>query len=172
MTILNCGTAIHPEECLCDVNITSPVEVDVEKFMGSEYVEYVLRAFGDDSLEDPGGLLQLMASVAEAKDVVDRRQNPPKGERVVYFLKDQVKAWLRDGESILDAPAQFDTSFRDVVQALTSGKPSACWSWDELRWLEVEGALQDHKTWSDRRMAERLGLQRSAVYRLRGYYFL
>lgn len=146
-----CGVAAHPEDCLCDVKVVSPVEIanniDPEKFWGMR-----IALNGGHSYDTDEDILNLLEALALAKDAVANMASfdrvDERGKlRASMDLKAKLKQFLRDGNSIVDAPRTFQVSWGLCLASLTQGTPSTLWAWDEQFWAQIEDYIISHDTW-------------------------
>lgn len=128
---------------LSDVGIVPIADGDV--LVDSEFSRLAIRALGDDILETRDGLLDWLEAMVTAKDRFEEHKARTKGADRVFGrpLREQLLAWLRQGDSIVDWPKHADMSWDDTLRLLTNGTRSKVWAWDEKRWIEVEGAILD-----------------------------
>ena len=155
-------------EDLADVKITSVTTINAEITLGSVYADYVFRAYGDDILEQPDGLLRFLEALAEAKDNVSPVELVDnsllaKRERIVDYLS-------TPGASILDVDDDLGFTPEETVDALCNGRPSIVRSFDDLRWLEIEAALDEYPSIGSKGLANLLGLTRSNARSILAYY--
>lgn len=154
----DCGVEAHDEDCLCDVAIGAITEIapiDPERFWGMRFA--LERKHDLDSAES---ILDLLEALALAKDAAVNMSNfdnvDAKGVvRASAELKTQVEQWVRDGNSIIDAPRAFSTSWANVLAAITKGTPSTVWSWSEPMWAQIEDWVMAHDTWQGYRACMR-----------------
>jgi hypothetical protein len=162
----SCGSD-HPLECLCDVKITQPTPISAELTLGSVYADYVLRAYGTDILDSPGGLLDFLEALAQAKDAITPSQHTPPTftetrEAVIDYLR-------QPGSSLLDVEADLGLSMTVAVDALCHGRPSIMRTFDDMRWLEIEAVLENF-TQSAWAFATAAGVTRATAVSILSYY--
>ena len=153
---------------LADVVITTTTTINAEITLGSVYADYVFRAYGDDLLEQPDGLLRFLEALTEAKDNVSPVELVDnslltKRERIVDYLS-------TPGASILDVDDDLGFTPDETVDALCNGRPSIVRSFDDLRWLEIEATLDEHPSIGSKAFANLLGLTRSNARSILTYY--
>ena len=153
---------------LADVKITSVTTINAEITLGSVYADYVFRAYGDDILEQPGGLLKFLEALAEAKDAVSPVELV---DNSLLAKREQIIDYLSTpGASILDVDDDLGFSPEETVDALCNGRPSIVRSFDDLRWLEIEATLDEHPSIGSKAFANLLGLTRSNARSILAYY--
>lgn len=146
-----CSVDAHEADCLCDVQIVSPVEIDdnidPDRFWG-------MRAAlnGGHSYDTDEDILNLLEALALAKDAAanmasfDRYDS--KGVlRASMELRDQLLVFIGDGNSIVDAPRTFRTSWGNCLAAITKGVASTMWAWPERFWAQIEDYIFSHDEW-------------------------
>jgi hypothetical protein len=153
---------------LADVKITTTTTINAEITLGSVYADYVFRAYGDDILEQPGGLLKFLEALAEAKDAVQPCELADnsllaKRERIVDYLS-------TPGASILDVDDDLGFTPDETIDALCNGRPSIVRSFDDLRWLEIESVLDENPSMGSKAFASLVGITRSNARSILAYY--
>ena len=170
-----CGVVAHPDDCLCDVKVVSPVEIenniDPDKFWGMR-----IALDGGHSYDTDEDILSLLEALALAKDAVanmasfDRYDERGK-LRASKELKVKLKQFLRDGNSIIDAPRTFGASWGLCLASLTQGTPSALWAWDEQFWAQIEDYIISHDTWCGyRALMQEFNIDRGPAQQLERLY--
>lgn len=170
-----CGVDAHAEDCLCDVKIVYPVEIanniDPERFWGMG-----IALDGGHSYESDEDILNLLEALALAKDAVANMEGfdryDVKGKlRASKDLKEQIYIFLKDGNSIVDAPRQFKTSWANCLAAITQGVPSAVWGWPERFWAQIEDFIMEQDEWCGyRALMRKFDIERGAAVTLERLY--
>lgn len=170
-----CGVVAHPDDCLCDVNVVSPVEIanniDPERFWGME-----IALDGGHSYESDEDIVNLLEALALAKDAVANMEGfdryDAKGKlRASKDLKEQICVFLKDGNSIVDAPRQFKTSWANCLAAITQGVPSAVWGWPERFWAQIEDFIMEQDEWCGyRALMRKFDIERGSAVTLERLY--
>jgi len=170
----DCGVGAHDEDCLCDVTIetiTQIAPIDPERFWGMRFA--LERKHDLDSAES---ILDLLEALALAKDAAVNMANFDNVDahgvvRASSELKTQVEQWVRDGNSIIDAPRAFSTSWANVLAAITKGTPSTVWSWSEPMWAQIEDWVMAHDEWQGYRACMRtFKIERGAAMTIERLY--
>ncbi|MGA0710163.1 MAG: hypothetical protein ACO3O7_05695 [Ilumatobacteraceae bacterium] len=172
MTVDTCGVAAHSEECLCDVvvdDVCDIVPLDPKTTWG---LSFALNA--GHHLEDPEAILNLLEALALAKDAAVNMVHfdPRRGEvRATEKLRLRLKEWIEQGESLIDAPAQFRVSWGEILASLTQGQPSSMWAWSESMWAEIEDFIFAHDDWCGyRALMRRFDITRANAQSLEKLY--
>lgn len=170
-----CGVDAHAYDCLCDVKIVSPAQIahniDPERFWGMKVA--MNAGYDVDSDED---ILDLLEALALAKDAVENMagfdRHDAKGKlRASKDLKEKIIIYLRDGNSIVDAPRHFETSWANCLAAITQGNPSVVWRWPERFWAEIEDFIFQHEKWCGyRALMREFDIERGAAVTLERLY--
>jgi hypothetical protein len=167
LSALTCGSD-HDPECLCDIKITQTTTISAELTLGSVYADYIFRAFGEDMLDNPGGLLDFLEALAQAKDDITPTTHR---ELTLTEERDIIVDYLRAIDtSILDVELDLGFTVDYAVSALCYGRPSIIRTFDDLRWLEIEAILDEHPKIGSTKFATLAGLTRSSARSILGYY--
>jgi hypothetical protein len=166
LSLSSCGSS-HCPECLCDVKITQTTTISAELTLGSVYADYVLRAYGADILDSPGGLLDFLEALAQAKDAIT-----PSTHTAPTFAetRDAVIDYLHQpGSSMLDVEADLGLTMAEAVNHLCNGRPSIMQCFSEMRWLAIEATLEGF-TASAWAFATAAGVTRATAVSILSYY--
>lgn len=172
-TALNCGNKDHEEDCLCDVKLSKPTAVDFHP--DTHWGMKVATAAGYEWDAGPEKLLDLLEALAKAKDAmanmktfdtVDRRgvARPSKD------LRDKVFHWIKEGNSIIDAPDEFNESWGNVLAAITMGRPAPMWAWSEKDWAVFEDYCDTQEKLSYRAIMREFDIPRGRAVSLVDLY--
>lgn len=145
-----CGVSAHPPDCLCDVVIDDPVEIATNISQDTYWgMKIALDAGYDTETEEQ--LIDLLEALALAKDAQVNLKSFDRFEqgklRGSMELKDKLMLFLKEGNSIVDAPRTFQTSWGNCLASITAGNPSAIWGWPERFWAQIEDFIMEHDEW-------------------------
>lgn len=132
---MHCGIPQHPMDCLCDVVIDKPVEMNYS-FTALPGAKFIARKHGLGEPWDGRQLAILLDELALAKDALDlsvRSGNVYHGYGLI------VKARLKAGVSIVDMPGVTGFTWDEVVRSLNGNQNVQDWyDWPQSRWVEFE----------------------------------
>lgn len=146
-----CGVSAHPEDCLCDVVVVTPTKIarriSPETFWGMKMA--FDAGYGHETDEE---ILKLFEALALAKDAAVNLQNfdrfDSRGKlRASSELREKILQFLKEGNSIVDAPRTFKESWGNCLASITAGNTSAVWSWSEKFWAQIEDFIMEHDEW-------------------------
>jgi hypothetical protein len=155
---INCGSADHDDACTCDVVVltTAPTNYRPNEVWLAGMIQ---RATGIDPMKGSTEFAEFYEAVTKAYDASRRVADVDDKLPDVTINRDRILAWIRSGESIVDAPAEFDMDLTTVVRYLTFNKASKLWLWDELDWIAAEALLQaDECESGEKAVGKALGL--------------
>lgn len=138
---MNCGTANHEEECLCDVHVTEPTPINFG-LTDTWHGEAIARAMGVGVPWRSCDVADFAESLLKAYDIWardERRGEPIEGE----VLRIKVCDLLQAGESMTDVATILGKPWATVIRAMTNGVPATVWAWDEHDWLSAEAVIYD-----------------------------
>lgn len=138
---VNCGTADHAADCLCDVRITEPTPINypINKVLGSEYLT-------DDRWSLPWDATKI-ADYAEALLAAYDEYRRASAAAKRYVRRDRaqllslIQTLTKAGESMVDVPALLELTFDEMWAILRNGRPAFYEKWGDLDWLKFEAAL-------------------------------
>lgn len=174
-TALGCGTPEHKEDCLCDVDMSLSTQTGIHFDPATHWGVNVATSAGYEWDAGPEKLLDLLEALAKAKDAmsnmktfdtVDRRgvARPSKE------LREKVIGWIKDGNSIVDAPDEFHESWGNILAALTMGHPAPIWAWSEKDWAVFEDYCDTQEKLSYRAIMREFDLPRGRASKLVDLY--
>lgn len=171
---MTCGQQGHDEECVCDVRVGHATEIapiDPERYWGMR-----IALDSGMTLDSPEEILDLLEALARAKDAAVNMRGFDREDtrgvlRASVELKNKIEDFLRQGNSIVDAPRHFCEPWANCVAAITGGRPSVVWSWPESFWAQIEDFICTQDEWCGyRRLMREFSIERGAAQTLERLY--
>lgn len=121
--------------------------------------------------------LDFLAAMMKAHDAVKMRGKIESAQAAAdpndkTVFRSVMTPYLAAGESIIDLAAEGNYELPTFVREMAGNKPTIMETFDEERWGEIEDAIRNPPAdgWTDRRLASKLGIQRSNAKSILRWY--
>lgn len=169
----DCGNPSHGTDCLCDVVIAEPI-VPRFHFDQLHLADVIIDATGADPTNGGAELATFLTAYSAGVEATARLRDFDQGwldGALASDLPERLAAWIRSGQSVVDAPDEFGESFARILAVLTRGQPSTVWTWGEATWAEFEEVMTAKGAVAACEVERRFGVTRQFVGRMAQVFY-